>query len=352
MRWWIVLAVLSLGLLPWAWSEAGARARAPRPEIVRAPTITPSELETTAPEEPLEEPAVDYKTELGDCSLELAMVDAETGKALAGKLRLFRVKLPDADALRGTFEVPVTGMRFESLPAGWYRVDVAQERAAGPADVAFEVDGTLTRRTIRVHLPREFRFEFTVTDPQGRAVTDGALLVDEFRGRWWTEPDWFEYGTEEDEVECEEDDAFALTMWGGSWTDEEEFAESGTEVFELGMIKESVRCVTSCPDFSWSRKDWSTIEYRFWEVRAGPHHGIAVPLALIEEAIRLPDGELAKSKGAIVKAHSYAVCGTFEDARKESIRVRVQLEGFKPLHFEFLPGERIPQKTMEPKEAP
>lgn len=173
--------------------RAGVRdgdAFSPAPERAEPAAPAPAEEHPVA-----EGPAPDLD-EPGRCSVTLRLVESATGRPKKGRVRLWRLGLPETedwtagDRVRAELDVPVEGVTLDGLPAGRYRVDVDGQPLAAEAPPAFELRDGHVFEDIAVPSPRSFRVTLRVLDEHGRPVTGRASLSYHGRKRSPRPPEW------------------------------------------------------------------------------------------------------------------------------------------------------------------
>ena len=152
---------------PPAESHAAPAPREPEPEIVSF------EVVGSPPPDPVQ---------LGSAALDLELVDAATEQPVASYVELWRIDAPEnehwtaGDQLQAQAQVPVEGWLFTKLPEGRYRL-VCHAQAWGEAPAEVEVRAPLTRFSLAIALPREFRVRLDVRNRFGVQVPSLSLAT-------------------------------------------------------------------------------------------------------------------------------------------------------------------------------
>lgn len=150
--------------------EAPPVRQAPSPPELVGPVTrraTSPALEVPARSVPAEETPPEFSGPppdplgVGDCALELALIEHESGAPVTSKIFLWRLDAPPTeywsrgDRLHARRTVPKNGAVFERLPEGLYRVVCVEERFVAPDPLPFLVRGEHTLVQIRVDVAHE-----------------------------------------------------------------------------------------------------------------------------------------------------------------------------------------------------
>lgn len=183
-----------------------AREDSPPPDLVAPlPRIGPVHARVV---EAAPEPAAEEAPELlgpppdpvgvGECALELSLVDRETGAPVLCKVRLWRLDAPPTefwsrgDQLQVERIVSKDGSVFERLPEGQYRATCAAACFASPDPPPFLVRGERTLVRLEVDVARRRSAFLSLFDETGvpidraRMRRSGTIFV----SRTASEPDW------------------------------------------------------------------------------------------------------------------------------------------------------------------
>ncbi|MHC4452401.1 MAG: hypothetical protein ACYS0E_20045 [Planctomycetota bacterium] len=347
------MIALLVGAIVWWWWPAPARERVARTdEVVAAPeeeqearprpkenAPEPEQASSKLPEDPLE---------TGSCALELSLYDADSGAALKGKVRLYRLDVPGnehyerGDQLQVVVAVPLEGATVKQLPEGWYRPHCTTQRYPGPDLDPFLVSGSVTRQSLPAAMPRVYAAWLIVRDETGSEIDVGTL-----RGSRRThsgrsqDPAWFK------ERKLRHPDRFILIGggWGGARGGSRRrraVAEDGR--YSLGRYPEDVWDRHVKVGWTWSADGRTDVLVRLdlerW--KESTFVGVSVPLEWVHRAVLMPDGGRAIDAGAKFKAW----CPAVSDDSDLVVHVNVAMAGYEDLEFEFVPNDSIPTRTL------
>ncbi|MHC4939337.1 MAG: hypothetical protein ACYTHK_10240 [Planctomycetota bacterium] len=289
----------------------------------------------------------------GPCSLELALYDAWTGAAIRGTVRLYRLDAPAnehwnrGDQLQAVVDVAVEGTVVGGLPAGRYRAHCVTQRYPGTDHAEFEVAGELSRCALSVETPRAHDAWLIVRDERGMAIEAGTLRGDlqNFSGRR-LDPAWFNKRT----LKVPSDTILLGGGWGGGRGGMRmRKARAVDGRYLLGRYREDAWEKSTRVGWTWKAEGRTSVHVKIvlerW--RETTFVGVSVPLEWVERSVLMPDGGLASDAGAELRTW----CPAVSDDSKTVVKVRVRLNGYEDLEFEFEPHDAVPVRTLEPKRA-
>jgi len=347
---------LLVGAVAWWWWPAPARHRVAREDEVLVAPEAEKEARPRPKEEAPEPEQASSKlpkdpVATGACALELSLYDADSGAAVKGEVRLYRLDVPGnehwerGDQLQAVVDVPVEGATIEKLPAGWYRPHCTTQRYPGPDLDPFEVSGTLTRRSLRPEKPRVSTAWLIVRDETGREIEVGTLRGSRrTHSRRKQDPAWLK------ERKLRHPDRYILI--GGGWGSgrggmrrHRVFAEEGA--YRLGRYPEDTWDRNVKVSWTWSTDGRTSVQVNMNLERwtESTFLGVSAPIEPIHESVLMPHGGLAIDAGAKFQAW----CPAVSDESEPIVKVRVELEGYEELQFEFAPNDSIPTRTLVAK---
>ena len=148
-------------------------------------------------EEPEHLPVPDDPPETGECTLQLYLVDRETGQRIAGKVELWRLDAPAnedwsrGDQLQTTLGVEPEGRVVEDLPAGVYRPYVQSAARASEFAPSFAVQGRWTTQEVTVTRALLVESTLVMIDEQGQRLEAAEIQVGRLSsGGVATAPPW------------------------------------------------------------------------------------------------------------------------------------------------------------------
>jgi len=353
VRWILVLFSCAVALLGLLCREATpARARRVGGPTVAMVAPRASGPEQAAEEEPeTDESAPQDAPETGKCRLFVSLVSLDTNLPVATKLRLYRLDVPASkqwtrgDQLQAEREVPQEGAWFDALPEGEYRVHALGQRDESDDPAAFTVTGDTTSVNLTLPMPRSFTAQVVVVDEHGRPLARAETgygfssyrkrdsIVMWLRGR--QRIDHRRIGSVR-HLSCaccgKSPSGHIVDAWDGA--------------FDLGSWREDSRTAEGRRYRRLHFAGRTDVRVRERFSRPGDHVYIAasVDRRRILDSVFLPDGRLACDAGAKFRTECRAVPGA--DASRLVVDVRVWLDGFLPMRFEFPPGEDLRKREM------
>lgn len=135
--------------------------------------------------------------ETGECTLQLYLVDRETGERVAGTVELWRLDAPAnedwsrGDQLQTKFGVEPEGRLVEDLPAGVYRPYVQSTARGAEFAPSFAVQGRWTTQEVPVTRALLVEATLVVIDEQGERLETAELQIGRLSsGGVATAPPW------------------------------------------------------------------------------------------------------------------------------------------------------------------
>jgi hypothetical protein len=295
---------------------------------------------------------------VGPAHIELRLQDATTGEPVAGAVGLWCLDVPaSADYTAGdlriwTGEVPVGGVRIEGLPIGRYRLclDDAALDAQDPA--AFDLPAEGVRLDVALQPPAEVPLGIRIVPSDRREVIHVEAPMGTVKARvQQVEPAWIRrrlwdrqgvltrvlperrgFGTTWTRrhglsLRAEQDDKGV--WWVGRWT-----APTRAERRDVSV---SLRVLGG-----------SVVSLRTDGVLAWPADGLcfvaaSMPMAWIEDAVRLPDGRRAVDVGVKIRAHAFGrplATDARIDHTELGITITVRDARYEPLDVTVAAGRR------------
>jgi len=375
MRWVLLLFVAAVaGLCLLCDEPATSRARrdsvelevrrnkthAALPGVTREADVEAEEAELEVEEEmgpPPEDPISE-----GDCSLFLSMTSAETGKSVHSRVKLFRLGVAGnehwtaGDQLHVELDVPDDGLWIHKLPEGNYRIHAAGQRHPSDDPFRFSVRGAVTEKSFALPMPRVFRARLVVVDERGQPINaarrrrgsvthhDRNVKVPWLRKRRLRHADaYWNMG--------------GIGIGGGTggsrgWKN----VAAIDGAFDLGEFRENPRHRMN--EYLWRFGILDRSEFRLKQGHEpGRDHtwmAISVKPRPVEDTIFFPDGRLAVNARVWIHADAVLVPSPAPPSfwRTLSVKVRVSLEGYEEMRFEYGPTKPLKKRYLQPVPAP
>jgi len=277
----------------------------------------------------------------GPTTLALTVLDQETGAPQSGTVVLWRLDAPGNVAwLSGDqrqAEVVLEAGRGEAvdLPDGRYRAVFLEQSRAADDPAEFEIRGARTEITLRVPMPRSFPVFLRILDERGLPVDATSVQASGSGGSHvLAVPTWVRPRKLRDPSRI--GGSFGSRHWAAGDTHPLRRLRSKDGVFAVADYAEpsrgkvphrSMRAITP------ARND---VTFALGGA-TGPttHLGVALPLTLLLEQLRLPDGAPVLGSKARVEARCRAKLVPAETAadgwRSMPIEITVKVDGYERL---------------------
>jgi len=328
--------------------------------LAKVPAPGPTSAKIKAPKPPPDPVAK------GNCSLKISLFDFDTGAAASLAVQLWRLDAPGdetwtkGDRLYTRAEVGAKGATIPGLPEGTYRLACLAQRAGAEDPPAFPVQGPLTEVRFGLWMPRKSYVRLRLVDERGVPVKSARVF------RWgssWSlrssRPAWVRPRRLRHPPPAGTDSVIGIGRGAGGLLSG--IVNTGNPIpqppegYHVGPIRESSHAyrrqelfLTHCEGYTSVRLTVSGDE-----ISDRTYLGVIVPVAPLLAHISLPNGTSAAEAGARLSAGSRALLlGPDTPADywlHVPIKVTVQLFGYRPLTFEWRPGEAQPDRVLRPK---
>lgn len=332
-----------------------------------APAVT-TDAECDADMEFVEEPTDPVET--GPCRLTLRFVRSGDEQPVRPRAVLWHLGAPGnldwtwGDQSHGEGCWRDDALVFERLPVGRYRVQALGAARGSDDPAAFDVLDPDTHVRLVVPMPPTHKVFLVALDENGARLASGSRRwTGSLRHRTEDTPGWLR---RRNLRAASEEECLGTVGWFGSTTCVSCCCGGGTPIeagargFEISEFSEPSRGEGAVHSVRLERPGRSSIRVRVDGDEAGEsgdrtYLGLSVPLALLDSHVVLPDGGLATDAGAHLAAECDAVrlsTSMAHDAwRALPIHVRVTLDGYEPLTFDFTLDELPTRRTLQPRYA-
>lgn len=277
----------------------------------------------------------------GPTTLALTVLDQETGAPQSGTVVLWRLDAPGNVAwLSGDqrqAEVVLEAGRGEAvdLPDGRYRAVFLEQSRAADDPAELEIRGARTEITLRVPMPRSYPVSLRLLDERGVPLLETSIRASGSGGSYnLAVPTWVRARLLRGPLHI--GGGFTYSGWAAGDTHPLRWLRAEDGVFTVGVYAEPSRGKASHRSMYAIPPGRNDVAFAVG-CAAGPttHLGVALPLALLLEQLRLPDGApVAGSKARVeARCRTHLVTADMPPDRWRSlaIEITVRIDGYEPL---------------------